>query len=152
MAGELERRATGASPPPDFVGRGFAFPLAVDSRGGLALVGGAAGVESAMRVILSTAPGERVMRPEFGCRIWNLIFEPVTAGTLGLMTVAVRDAIAQWEPRVDVEEVDVVPDSDRPEIVRIHVTYRVRATNDRRNLVHPFYVIPQEGDDGASGP
>ena len=55
-------------------------------------------------VVLATAPGERVMRPQFGCRIWDLLFEPVTANLLGLMAQAVRDALAQWEPRVEVDQ------------------------------------------------
>ena len=98
-----------------------------------------------MAVVLATAPGERVMRPEFGCRIWDLLFEPVTANLLGLMAQAVREALAQWEPRVEVETVDTVPDPRRSaRWSRSRVGYRVKATNDRRNLVYPFYVIPHE--------
>ena len=95
-------------------------------------------------MILLTAPGERVMRPQFGCRIWDLLFEPVTPNLLGLITEAVRDALAQWEPRVEVEDVDPVQDDDDGGLVRIQIRYRVKATNDRRNLVYPFYVIPRE--------
>ena len=127
-----------------FVGRGIRFPLAVDASGSLSLADAGESTDSAIRVILSTAPGERVMRPGFGCRIWELLFEPVNANTLGLMAEAVRQALAQWEPRVEVEDVAVVPDDDDQALVRIHVTYRMRATNDRRNLVYPFYVIPRE--------
>ncbi len=91
-----------------------------------------------------TAPGERVMRPQFGCRIWDLLFEPINANTLGLMAEAVRDTVSQWEPRVDLEDLAVEPDPDQPGKVLIQMSYRVRATNDRRNLVYPFYVIPRE--------
>jgi phage baseplate assembly protein W len=84
------------------------------------------------------------MRPEFGCRIWDLLFEPVNANTLGLMAQAVREAVAQWEPRVEVEDIIVTPDDDDSSLVRIVVVYKVRTTNDRRNLVYPFYVIPRE--------
>ena len=84
------------------------------------------------------------MRPEFGCRIWDLLFEPVTANLLGLMAQAVRDALTQWEPRVIVETVDTVPDPHDSAVVSIRIGYRVKATNDRRNLVYPFYVIPHE--------
>jgi phage baseplate assembly protein W len=94
--------------------------------------------------VLATAPGERLMRKDFGCRIWELLFEPVNANTLGLMAQSVREAVAQWEPRVEVEDVQVVPDERESAMVRIGVTYRVRTTNDRRNLVVPFYVIPRE--------
>jgi phage baseplate assembly protein W len=84
------------------------------------------------------------MRPQFGCRIWDLLFEPINANTLGLMSEAVRDAISQWEPRVDVDDVELEPDEGSSGRVVIRVTYTVRATNDRRNLVYPFYVIPRE--------
>jgi len=96
------------------------------------------------RVVLATAPGERVMRPAFGCKIWDLLFEPVNANTLGLMAQAVREALAQWEPRIEVEDVQVVPQGDDHALVHIHIVYRMRTTNDRRNLVYPFYVIPRE--------
>lgn len=137
-------RARNGAPDPSFVGRGFRFPLAVDASGSLALVDGGDSTDTAIRVVLSTAPGERVMRPAFGCKIWDLLFEPVNANTIGLMAEAVRQALAQWEPRVEVLDVAVVPDDDDPALVRIHVSYRMRTTNDRRNLVYPFYVIPRE--------
>lgn len=129
---------------PRFIGRGFRFPMGVDHRGSLALTTGAEDLDSSIRVVVSTAPGERVMRPAFGCRIWDLLFEPVNANTLGYMAQAVREAVAQWEPRVETESVDVVPDARDSGLVNIHVTYRVKSTNDRRNLVYPFYVIPRE--------
>lgn len=131
-------------PDPGFVGRGFRFPLAVDHTGSIALTNGPEDLDCSIRVILSTAPGERVMRPQFGCKIWDLLFEPVNANTLGLMAQAVRDALAQWEPRVMVRGVDVHPDAVNAALVRIAVAYTVRTTNDRRNLVYPFYVIPRE--------
>ena len=87
--------------------------MQVDHTGSIRLTDGAADIDAAMAVVLATAPGERVMRPEFGCRIWDLLFEPVTANLLGLMAQAVRDALAQWEPRVEVERVDPVPDPRR---------------------------------------
>jgi uncharacterized protein len=133
---------------PSFVGRGIRFPLGVDASGSLAFADAGESTDSAIRVILSTAPGERVMRPGFGCRIWDLLFEPVNANTLGLMAEAVRQALAQWEPRVEVQDVKVAPDDVEQALVRINVTYRMRATNDRRNLVYPFYVIPREAAQG----
>jgi phage baseplate assembly protein W len=129
---------------PSFVGRGIAFPMRIDHTGAIATTTGVQDIDRGIRVVLSTAPGERVMRPAFGCRIWDLMFEPINANTLGLMEEAVREAIVRWEPRVDVEKVDVVPDDD-PGVVRIGIEYRVKVTNDRRNLVYPFYVIPGEG-------
>jgi uncharacterized protein len=134
------------STPADFLGKGFRFPLGVDPGGGIALSSGASDVDKAIRVILMTAPGERVMRPQFGCRIWDLLFEPVNANTMGLMAAAVRDALAQWEPRIVVDDVVVEPDARDASHVRIRIDYRLRVTNDRRNLVYPFYVIPRDGE------
>jgi uncharacterized protein len=130
----------------DFVGRGLAWPMQVDHSGSIRLTSGTSDLDSSLRLVLITAPGERVMRPEFGCRIHELVFEPVNANTLGRMTQATREALTRWEPRIDVEAVSAVSDPAVSGLVHISIDYRVRATNDRRNLVHPFYVIPQEGD------
>ena len=132
----------------DFVGQGIAFPFAIDHTGGLAWAEGGDALDRSLRMILSTAPNERVMRPDFGCAIWDLLFAPLDSNTLGLMADAVRQAVARWEPRVDLEDVVVVPDHDHDGRVTIRVTYRARDTNDRRNLVYPFYVIPPEGEGG----
>jgi hypothetical protein len=133
----------------DFIGRGISFPLRVNQSGSIALAEGGDGIDASIRMALSTAPGERVMRPQFGCRIWDLLFEPVNANTLGLMAEAVRDALSQWEPRIEVEDIEVEPDPASPARVVIRILYRMRATNDRRNLVYPFYVIPHE-EEGAN--
>ena len=130
----------------DFIGRGISFPLRVDQSGSIATSSGPEGIDSSLRVVLMTAPGERVMRPDFGCRIWELLFEPINANTLGMMAVAVREAVGRWEPRVELEDVRVVPDPGSVGQVLIHIDYVVRTTNDRRNLVYPFYVIPREDD------
>jgi phage baseplate assembly protein W len=129
----------------DFVGRTIAFPLTVDHTGAIALVSGPEAIERSMTVVLSTAPGERVMRPQFGCAIWDLLFDPVNENTIGLMAESVRQALGQWEPRIDVELVTATPAPDDASLVLIEIDYRVRDTNDRRNLVYPFYVIPEEG-------
>jgi len=138
------RLPDGSVADPAFIGRGLTFPMGVDHTGSISLTSGPEDLDRSIRVVLATAPGERLMRKDFGCRIWELLFEPVNANTLGLMAQAVREAVAQWEPRVEVEEVNVVPDENESAMVRIAVTYRVRTTNDRRNLVFPFYVIPRE--------
>jgi uncharacterized protein len=129
-----------------FVGKGFSWPMEVDHTGSIKLTDGAADIDRSMHIVLMTAPGERVMRPQFGCRIWDLLFEPVTPNLLGLIAEAVRDALAQWEPRVEVEQVVPVPDDANGGLVRVAIDYRVRATNDRRNLVYPFYVIPHDSE------
>lgn len=147
-------RRTGLDPAPakaaphevvTFIGRGIAWPPRIGPDGSIRLTTDASDLDSSVRMVLLTAPGERVMRPEFGCRIHELVFEPVTPNTLGLMNHSVREALARWEPRITVEVVDVVADRDDPALVHIRIGYRIRATNDRRNLVHPFYLIPQEG-------
>jgi uncharacterized protein len=128
----------------DFIGRGIRFPLGVDQTGALAMTTGPDDIDRSIRLVLATAKGERLMRPEFGCAIWDQLFEPVNANTLGLMAQAVRDAVSQWEPRAELKRVEVAPDDDNPSLVNIGVWYKVRTSNDRRNLVHPFYVIPRE--------
>lgn len=130
----------------NFVGRGFAWPMRVDNTGSIAMTSGTLGLDDAIRVVLMTAPGERLMRPQFGCRIWDLVFEPITANLLGLIAQAVREALAQWEPRIEVEDVTPVQDEKQPGTVQVAIRYRVKATNDRRNLVYPFYVIPREAN------
>jgi hypothetical protein len=129
-----------------FIGRGFDWPVRVDHTGSIKLTDGAPDLDRSIALVLMTAPGERVMRPQFGCRIWDLLFEPVTSNLLGLIAEAVRDALAQWEPRIEVEDVRPVPDPNDHSLVRIAVIYCVRATNDRRNLVYPFYVIPHDAE------
>ena len=98
----------------------------------------------AIRLILGTALGERPMRPEFGCGIHDLVFDPSDSTLAGLVAHEVRASLLRWEPRVDVEDVQVTFDPDRPGLALIDVSYLVRTTNDRRNLVVPFYSIPEE--------
>jgi uncharacterized protein len=129
-----------------FVGRGFSWPMEVDHTGSIKLTDSAEDLDRSITIVLLTAPGERVMRPQFGCRIWDLLFEPITPNLLGLISEAVRDALAQWEPRITVEQVNPAADEDQDGLVRIQIVYRVRATNDRRNLVYPFYVIPHDAE------
>lgn len=137
---------TDSNPDPTFIGRGFGWPMGVDQTGSIRLTLGAPDLDESIRLVLMTAPGERLMRPQFGCRIWDLLFEPITANLLGLICEAVRQALAQWEPRIEVEDVLATPAPDHDGLVAIHVLYRVRATNDRRNLVYPFYVIPHDAE------
>lgn len=134
---------------PSYIGRGLSFPLRVDANGSIALASGVADVEKAMRVILMTAPGERPMRPYFGCRVWELLFEPINTNTLGLVEDAVREAMSRWEPRIEVDAVTATPDGATDGALRIDIAYTIRSSNDRRNLVHPFYLIPGEGGDGG---
>lgn len=140
MAGDISSDAN------TFIGRGIAFPMRVDHTGSIAMVSGPEDIDRSIVMVLSTAKGERLMRPQFGCAIWDQLFEPINANTLGFMAQAVRDSISQWEPRVELEDVKADADPDANGRVVIDITYRVRATNDRRNLVYPFYTIPGEQD------
>jgi len=128
----------------DFVGRGWAFPLRLDSTGAFALSAGADDVAESIRLILGTSPGERPMRPEFGCPIHELVFDTVDASLAGRVGSLVEAALTRWEPRIDVLRVAASPDPAAPHVLRIAVDYRISATNDRRNLVFPFYSIPQD--------
>ena len=129
-----------------FIGRGWAFPLRVDSTGGIALVWREQEIEEAIRLILGTSPGERPMRPEFGCAIHDFVFAPANATTAGLIGYEVRQSLERWEPRIDVQDVEVtVADADADAgTLYIDIRYCLRGTNDPRNLVFPFYVIPGE--------
>ena len=100
-----------------------------------------------MRIILLTYPGERPMRPEFGSRVRDFVFRSVDEEMCTLLAYEVKKALQRWEPRVDILKVTAVPDPDRPELVYIDVQYAIKGTNDRRNLVFPYYTIPEEGGD-----
>jgi phage baseplate assembly protein W len=128
----------------EILGSGIAFPLQVDRRGGIALAHDVTDVDQAIQLILSTAPGERPMRPEFGCGVHDFVFDTIDAGTVARMETEVRSALDRWEPRIEVQSLDFDLDGvDRGELL-IQIGYRLRATNHMRNLVYPFYVIPAE--------
>lgn len=126
----------------EFIGRGWAFPLRTDATGGIALVTREREIEEAIRLVLGTAPGERPMRPEFGCRIHEYVFASADGATAAAIAADVKEALARWEPRIDVDDVGVSFDSRDPTVMYIDIRYAIRRTNDRRNLVFPFYVIP----------
>jgi phage baseplate assembly protein W len=128
----------------EIIGSGLAFPLQVDRRGGIALARDETDIEQAIELILATAPGERPMRPEFGCGVHDFVFDSIDATTVGRMELAIRDALDRWEPRVIVETVEFNLDEVGEGRLIIDIGYRVRATNTMRNLVYPFYVIPAE--------
>lgn len=128
----------------DFIGSGWAFPLSTDATGGIALVTRERELEESIRLILGTAFGERPMRPDFGCGIHDYVFSPLDTGTASNIGYEVRLALARWEPRIDVADVEVTFDPVDTSTLYIDVHYSVRGTNDPRNLVFPFYVIPSE--------
>jgi phage baseplate assembly protein W len=126
----------------DFVGAGWSFPVRTDPTGSIALVRRDRELQEAIRLILGTSPGERPMRPEFGCRIAEHVFGVADAGTAGQIAEDVRTALDRWEPRIDVDEVSIAFDRVEAGTLYIDVHYTVRDTNDVRNLVFPFYAIP----------
>jgi phage baseplate assembly protein W len=134
----------------DFVGSGWGFPLRTDATGSIALVSRDREIEESVRLILSTAPGERPMRPEFGCAVHDYVFAPADAATAGDIAFAVRVSLERWEPRIELQDVTVRFDAVDDGVLYIDIHYAIRGTNDPRNLVFPFYVIPQhEGTEGG---
>jgi uncharacterized protein len=127
-----------------FIGAGLAFPLRTDATGGIALVRGEREIAEAIRLILGTSPGERPMRPEFGCAIGEFVFAPADAATAGLIAYEVRIALERWEPRIDLHDVQVDFADAANGVLLINVWYALRGSNDPRNLVFPFYVIPAQ--------
>ncbi|WBB95249.1 MULTISPECIES: GPW/gp25 family protein [unclassified Solwaraspora] len=124
-----------------FLGTGWAFPLGYEPGQGIRLSDdGAALIRQSIGLILGTAPGERVMRPDFGCGIHDLVFDVNDVGTAGRISRSVREALARWEPRIDVLDVYAAPDPDDRRRLLIEINYQVRSTNSRFNLVYPFYL------------
>ncbi len=124
----------------DFLGVGWKFPIRVNGRGGLSYSSHEQDIEEAIWIILTTSKGERVMEPDFGCGIHDYVFAPNNPGTRGSIAYEVQKSLAEYEPRIDVENVRVetFPDSDNQ--LLIYVDYRLRANNAKRNLVYPFYL------------
>jgi phage baseplate assembly protein W len=124
----------------DFLGSGWKFPIQPDATGRLGWVAGEANVEQSLRILLQTALGERVMRFDYGTRAPELVFAPGSQRYLRLLETSVSEAVRDYEPRVTLDSVLAEVDPRAPESVTVSVTYRVRATNTRGNLVYPFYT------------
>jgi hypothetical protein len=128
----------------EFLGQGLAFPLQVNPRGGLTLVTGATDIEQSLRIVLGTIPGERVMRPEFGCRAWELVFAPNDGATRGLLILYVEQALRFWEPRIELQGVNVIDNPEQPNVLMVEIKYEIKATHDPRSIVYPFYIMGEE--------
>ncbi len=135
----------------EFVGAGWAFPLRTDRTGSIALVTREREIEESIRLILATAPGERPMRPDFGCAIHDFVFAPADAATAGQLAFEVRSALDRWEPRIDIVDIQVTFDAVDEGTLYIDVQYAIRGTNDPRNLVFPFYMIPSNEPTDSTG-
>jgi phage baseplate assembly protein W len=125
---------------PAFLGAGWAFPLALDATGDVRLAAAGEDIRESIRIILETAPGERVMRPDFGSGLRALVFEPISATLEALVRHRVEEALVTWEPRIDSIAVAVTRDPPAGRLL-IRIDYRVRATNTFYNLVYPFYLL-----------
>ncbi len=124
----------------DFLGIGWNFPITLDDGGQVKLAREEESIRQSIWMILDTSPGERVMRPDFGCGLHDLIFDVNNASTANAINVAVREALGTWEPRIDVLDVFVEPDEANSSLLLIEINYQVRATNSRYNMVYPFYL------------
>jgi phage baseplate assembly protein W len=130
----------------DFIGAGWSYPLGTDASGRVSLVTREREIEQSIRLILGTAIGERPMRPDFGCRIHDHVFGPANSATAGQVAYDVREALERWETRIEITEVKVSFDRINDGMLYVDVGYAIRGLNDPRNLVFPFYVIPEEGE------
>jgi phage baseplate assembly protein W len=126
----------------DFLGRGWQFPVSHEGSR-ILLTGDERNIEDSIWIILATAPGERVMRADFGCGIHRLVFEVNEARTINRIQQEVRHALIRWEPRIDLLEVAAETKNQGEELL-ITVHYRVRTTNNFFNLVFPFYLAGSE--------
>jgi len=124
----------------EFLGRGWKFPVNVNSRGGTASSEYETDVLEAIGLILRTSRGERVMQPDFGCGIHEMTFSTIDTATAGLVEEMVREALILWEPRIEVEDIKATLESYSQGRMDISIDYRVRATNNEFNLVYPYYL------------
>jgi phage baseplate assembly protein W len=132
------------------VGKGWAFPLQFNPSGGFALAAGYAEIDQAICIILGTMVGERVMRPEFGSRLHELVFAPLNEDTCAMARRYVEDALTIWEPRIELKLVQVTAINRRGAdifadgLLAIEIKYQIKSTGDQRSLVYPFYTIGRE--------
>lgn len=124
----------------EFLGTGWKFPIRVNARGGIALSQHEQDIEEAIWIIIATAKGERVMEPDFGCGIHEYVFAPNDPATRNSIAYEVQKSLAEYEPRIEVSAARAEAPPETPNRLLIHVDYRVRSNNQKRNLVYPFYL------------
>jgi phage baseplate assembly protein W len=126
---------------PSFLGRGWPFPPAFDPHTGqVMMVQTEEDIAQSLRILMQTRPGERVMQPAYGCRLHDLVFEPMSGETRAAIAVAIERAILHFEPRIALTHVEVADDDWIEGRLTIRLDYRIRATNTRNNIVFPFYT------------
>src|SRR5512136_2018340 len=126
--------------PAEFLGIGWKFPINVTTEGRIALAYYEDDIRDAIWIILGTAKGERIMRPDFGCGIHDLVFAPINTATMTLVENSVREALTVYEPRIELIKVEALSDRAEEGKLLVNIDYRVRSTNSRFNLVYPFYL------------
>ena len=127
-----------------YLGNGLNFPVRMNARGEVMLVTGSEDIEQSIRIIIGTRPGERVMRPTFGCRASELMFDPRSATTISLLQEYVFDALRMWEPRIEVISVEVDRNEKFDGALVAEIQYEIKATHDTRSIVYPFYIEAEE--------
>ncbi|MCB9137780.1 MAG: GPW/gp25 family protein [Caldilineaceae bacterium] len=128
----------------EITGCGWGFPLSISVTGGISLTDDRSEIDQSLHLILSTMPGERVMRPAFGTSLHEIAFEPANSQTAARAKRIVEEAVTMWEPRIDLLDVDVTWHNKQVSMLLIQIHYRIKNRQDRRSLVYPFYIIPHE--------
>lgn len=127
-----------------FFGKGWKFPIGIDKRGSIAVSENEEKIKESILIILGTAKGERVMRPEFGCGIHDFVFSVINTSTLTQIQSSIKEALLLWEPRIELISVEFFKEHLNDGILDISINYRVRRTNTEFNLVYPFYLQSKE--------
>jgi phage baseplate assembly protein W len=130
----------------NLLGKGWSFPVSQDIKGSIQFSQYEKSIEESIRIILSTNPGERLMRPDFGCLINEIVFSPNNPKSKTLAETYIREAIVRWEPRVILKEVRGESDTENPAAINIHICYEIRSVNTFFNMVYPFYLERGEID------
>ncbi|HEY0484517.1 MAG TPA: GPW/gp25 family protein [Kofleriaceae bacterium] len=133
----------------DFLGKGLRFPVSINLNGGVSSSALEENVRQSLFIILGTAPGERINRPYFGCRIHDLMFAPNNPVTAARAEVFCEEAIYKFEPRIDKVVCHAQPNIDEPNRLDVRLEYVIAGKNDKRNLVFPFYLKPEEDSETA---
>lgn len=124
-------------------GRGWAFPPRLNDRNRISTVSDDADIKRSIYIIINTIPGERVMRPDFGCEIHSLIFSPANDQTAATAERYVKEALGRWEPRIDLKRVRVTPGGSQLGELFIEIAYQIKGQHDQRSLVYPYYLAPE---------
>lgn len=123
-----------------FLGTGWGYPIAPNADGNVQYVSQEEKIQQSILIILGTARGERLMQPDFGSRLQELVFAPVNASTKSLIVHYTTDALIQWESRIKVLAVNVSDEQAGQGILLVNIQYKINATNSTYNLVYPFYL------------